>query len=367
MRKFLILAVTTISTLANAEFAAAQSNNLTLDCALLEGVNEPSGYDIAACSKSRTNLQALINNSGAVNANVNNRLAPDVIVPSGLSYLTEAAAADYLKSNGAVTIIPSADVAVAAPAPNWNIWKDVKYSWISDGVAFSELEGSLINFVGGADYKISDSVVIGLMGSYETSDREGAGPIPPTITTEGYGVGAYMGANLSSSVVFSANVLQSWIDTDVNSGVLESESSRTQAAAALTGYYYSGTTRFSPSINLAWSREVMEDKAGFTPDVTFESAVLSPGFQVGNTIALSDTVTVEPWLGGQVDWAFINTTELDGFGTILDDPYVDLRLQAGLNFSLGTRAQLALIAEASGLLLDTTDTYTVGANFAFQF
>ena len=302
-----------------------------------------------------------------IDANINNRLAPDVIVPSGLSDLTEAAAADYLKSNGKVNIIPSADVALTAPSPNWNTWKDAKYSWINDGVGFSELEGSLINFVGGADYKISDGIVVGLMGSYETSDREGAGFIPPTITTEGYGVGAYLGANLSTSVVLSANVLQSWIDTDVNDGALESESSRTQAAAALTGYYYSGTTRFSPSINLAWSREVMEDKAGVSPDVTFESGILSPGFQIGNTVAISDTVTVEPWAGAQVDWAFVNTTDLDGFGTILDDPFVDLRLQAGLNFGLGTRAQLSFIAEASGLLLDDSDTYTVGANFAFQF
>ncbi len=52
---------------------------------------------------------------------------------------------------------------------------------------------------------------------------------------------------------------------------------------------------------------------------------------------------------------------------ILDDPYADLRLQGGLNFAFGANAQLALIGEISGLLVKDTETYTAGANFAFQF
>ena len=369
MQKLLSIMCVTVAAMLSANQATAQSVDPTADCAILDGSNEPPNWEIntAACSKSRTNIQALINNSGAVNANINNRLAPDIVSPTGITNLTAAEAAEYLNINSSVRIVPTADVTVSAPSPKWNLWKDVKYSWIDDNTEFSELEGSLVNIVSGLDYKISDSVVVGIMGSYESSDREGEGFVPPTVETEGFGLGAYMGANLSSSVVFSANVMQSWIDTDVNGGGLDAESNRTQAAAALTGYYYSGTKRFTPSLNLAWSREVMEDVAGFSPDVTFEQAVLSPGFQFGNTVALSDTVTVEPWMGAQVDWAFINTTELDGFGTIFDAPFVDLRLQAGLNFALGTRAQLGLTAEASGLLLDESDTYTVGGNFAFQF
>ena len=51
----------------------------------------------------------------------------------------------------------------------------------------------------------------------------------------------------------------------------------------------------------------------------------------------------------------------------MDDPYTDLRLQGGLNFAFGANAQLALTAEISGLLYEDSDTYTAGANFAFQF
>jgi hypothetical protein len=38
-----------------------------------------------------------------------------------------------------------------------------------------------------------------------------------------------------------------------------------------------------------------------------------------------------------------------------------------LNFAFGANAQLALTGEVSGLLVKDSDTYTAGANFAFQF
>jgi Autotransporter beta-domain len=315
----------------------------------------------------KTNLQSLINTSTAINHIVTEQLAPNNVEPTGLTLQDAQAALARLSGDGSVTIVPTADITAPAPAPTWNIWVDGRYSWIDDTIAYSDLDGSLTNFVVGADYKISDNAVFGLMGTYETSDREGSGFIPPTISTEGWGVGAYMGVNLTSQLVWSSNVNAAWIDTDVNDGALLSDSLRWQAASALTGYFYSGTWRFSPSVGVAWSHEVQEDRTGSSPDVIFESAVLTPGFQLGNTVAVSDTVTVEPWAGAQLDWAFINTGELDGFGTLLDDPYTDLRLQAGVNFALGPQAQLALTAEMSGLLLDDNDTYTAGANFAVQF
>ena len=72
----------------------------------------------------------------------------------------------------------------------WNIWIDGKYSWLDDTVAFSDLDGSLVNGVIGADYKVSDRLVLGLMGTYETSDLEGSGA---TQDTDGWGGGAYHG------------------------------------------------------------------------------------------------------------------------------------------------------------------------------
>ena len=119
--------------------------------------------------------------------------------------------------------------------------------------------------------------------------------------------------------------------------------------------------------SLAWSKEWLEETAALTNDQTVEVAILSPSLQIGNTLALSGTTTMEPWAGVALDWTFLNKSKDAVFGTIVDDPSTDLRLQAGLNFGFGNNMQLALTGEASGLLLDETDTYTGEVNLAVQF
>ena len=105
----------------------------------------------------------------------------------------------------------------------------------------SDLDGSLINGVVGADYKVSDRMVLGLMGTYETSDLEGA--VGTTQDTDGWGGGAYMGLSLTDNLVLSATILGTELDTDVN-GTAEFDSTRIQATSALTGNFYSGTWRY---------------------------------------------------------------------------------------------------------------------------
>ena len=146
-------------------------------------------------------------------------------------------------------------------APCGIVWIDGKYSWLDDTSAFSNLDGSLINLIVGADYKFTDRFVLGLMGTYETSDLEGSGLLPPTQETDGWGGGAYMGLSITDSIVLSATVLGTELDTDVNGGAADFDSTRVQATSALTGYFYSGTWRYSPSITVAWSKE-WQDETG---------------------------------------------------------------------------------------------------------
>ncbi len=332
------------------------------NCANLDSTE----IEIAACAKSLLNRQSLINTSTSIQNIIIDRFdaGPNQTEPAGIALNTEQDILDRLSSNGNITIIPTADVATPAASPLWNVWIDGKYSWLDDTAAFSNLDGSLVNLIVGADYKVSDRLVVGLMGTLETSDLDDNGAVSQQ--TEGWGGGAYMGLTLTDNVVFSANVLGTALDTDVNnvSNVFDSE--RVQASAALTGYWYSGTWRYSPSLTLAWSKEWQDGNLGLS-DQEISTAVISPGIQIGNTIAIADANTVEPWLGAQFDAVALNKVVDETFGTVLDDPYTDLRLQGGLNFSFGANAQLALTAEISGLLYDDSDTYTAGANLAFQF
>ena len=289
-------------------------------------------------------------------------MGPNQTEPAGLELANAKEIAERLSGSGVIFIAPTADVAAPAPTPNWNVWVDGKYSWLDDTLPLSDLDGSLINGVVGADYKVSDRMVLGLMGTYESSDLEGLGV---TQDTDGWGGGAYMGLSLTDSLVLSATILGTELDTDVN-GTAEFNSTRIQATSALTGNFYSGTWRYSPSLTVAWSKEWQDASSGFNAQ-TIATGVISPGLLIGNSISIGGASTVEPWLGAQLDWVGINKVVDEAVGTVLDDPYTDLRLQAGLNFAFGANAQLALTGEISGLLYEDSDTYTAGANFAFQF
>ena len=321
--------------------------------------------DVTACAKSLLNHQSLINTSNSIAGVIQDRFdtGPNQTEPAGLELSGAKDIAERLSGNGTILIAPTADVAAPVPSPKWNTWIDGKYSWLDDTAAFTNLDGSLVNGIVGADYKFSDRLVLGLMGTYETSDLEGTGT---TQDTDGWGGGAYMGLSLTDNLVFSATVLGTELDTDVNGGAADFDSTRVQATSALTGYFYSGTWRYSPSITVAWSKEWQDETAVLNAQ-TIETGMISPGLQLGNTFSLGGATTVEPWLGAQFDWVPLNKVVDDVAGTILDDDYTDLRLQTGLNFAFGARAQLALTGEISGLLYKDSDTYTAGANFAFQF
>jgi outer membrane autotransporter protein len=340
------------------------------DCGNLGAVttNAPAGL-IAGCAGQLINRQSLINTSTTIRDVVAGLLAPvpSSVEPAGVD-LSPEDALKRLASYGPISIVPAADVSEPAPSPRWNVWIDGKMSYLDNEDPLSNLDGELWNLLAGIDYKLTDNLVLGVLGSFEASDLDGGGPVPPSQDTEGFGGGVYMGLNITENIVFSANLLGAVIDTDiVSAGTTEYESERIQASASLTGYWYSGTLRFSPMLSIDWSKEWQEEKTGVLADQTIETAILTPGLQIGNTFAISDTSTVEPWLGAMLDWTFVNETKDDILGKIIDDTHVDLRLQAGLNFSFGSSAQLALTGEVSGLLLDDQDTYTGAVNLAFQF
>jgi hypothetical protein len=82
---------------------------------------------------------------------------------------------------------------------------------------------------------------------------------------------------------------------------------------------------------------------------------------------LQGGTTVEPWIGAQFDWTFVNRVHTDGFPSSDLQDYYDLRVQAGMNWTLAPHAQLSLTGEIGGLLMPDNTTYAGEANLAVQF
>jgi hypothetical protein len=361
LRNLLVCAAIATSALP----AAAQS--VPQACDDLASLEQRLPGLLTACATIIIDRQSLINQSALLPRVIAESFGmdPDEIEPAGLAALSDKEAQDRLSGSTGIEIAPAAETA-AAPATRWNLWGDGKYSAIDGSALVSELDGPLWNAMTGLDYKLTDKFTLGMMAAYESSDLEGTGPLPPSYESKGWGAGPYLGVVLGDNIVFSANLLGSLIDSE-QSGGFNFDSERLQASTGLAGYWYSGTWRFTPAVTLSWSKEWLEETAGLMNDQTAEVAILTPSLQIGDTLTLVGTSTVEPWAGVALDWTFINKSKDSVFGTIVDDPNTDLRLQAGLNFGFGSNVQLALTGEVAGLLIDETDTYSGEANLAVQF
>lgn len=347
--------------------AAAQSLSTPQACDNLDSLKFRIPELLTTCATLIVDRQSLINHSSLLPRVIAESLGmePDEIEPAGLAALSDEGTRNRLSGGTGIEIAPAAATATA-PATRWNLWGDGKYSAIDGSDIVSDLDGPLWNAMAGLDYKLTDKFTVGMMAAYESADLEGTGPLPPSYESEGWGAGPYMGVVLGDNIVFSANLLGSFLDGE-QSGGFEFDSERLQASTGLTGYWYAGTWRFSPGVTLSWSKEWLDETSGLLNDQTTEVAILTPSLQIGDTLTLSGTTTLEPWAGVALDWTFVNKSKDAVFGTIVDDPNTDLRLQAGLNFGFGNNVQLALTGEAAGLLIDETDTYSGEVNLAVQF
>ena len=285
---------------------------------------------------------------------------PPSVQPAGLTEVIADDASDRLATSE-LQIMPTA--AEAPATPMWNAWVDGRYLQSDYTASAGDLDGPTWSGLAGIDYKLNSKTTIGLLVSGDRSELDSA---LTNLNSHSVGIGPYLGVVLTDNIVFSANLLGSWIDSEQAGGLLQFDTSRVQASAGLTGYWYSDTVRFTPGLTLTWSKDWEKETNNLFPDRTIEIALLTPSLQLGRTVQLSDTTTVEPWAGLALDWTFLSQTDVSG-GSSKNDPSTDLRVQAGFNFGFGTTTQLAVTGEYAGLLLDDLDSYSVEANLAFQF
>jgi outer membrane autotransporter protein len=326
--------------------------------------------DIPGCLRPITDRESLISISNLIHRLVAGELLRQPPVspePAGTAMISP-------DGDGTFTVAPAADIAQPAPQRKWNIWADGKYSWIDGNDDISGSDGPLVNAIAGIDYKITDRVILGLIGLYEHSKLDSSGAPSVSVKAQGIGGGAYLGITLTNQIVFSALVNASSFDNDYDLGftIADTDSNRVQASSGFTGYFYSSDLwRWTPSLTAAWSGEWIDsytDNLGNDfADQKVETAVASLGNQLGKTFSLSNGATVEPWAGAILEYTFLNRTETDNAPTLDYDDTIDIRLQAGLNFGLADNIQLALTGEMAGLLLDASDTYAGEANLAIQF
>lgn len=336
------------------------------DCLATLILGEESPVDIDICGASYTSRTSAIRIIGTVQNVLGQSFGfgPAVVNPAGLANLIADDASDRLSPSDMVITPTSGDAAdTAAPARPLNVWADGRVLYTDYTKSAGNLDGPTTSLLAGFDYKLNSKLTAGLLLNAESSSLESA---INNLDSTSIGIGPYAGFMLTDNIVFSTSLIGSRINSNQAGGVLRYDTSRIQAAAAVTGYWYKDTWRFTPGAAFTWSKDWEKEENNLTGDRTVAVTLLTPSLQIGNTLQLSDTVTMEPWAGYAVDWTIDNTTDTDGLGKS-SYSNIDLRVMGGLNFGLPGSAQLSITGEAGGLLLHELDSFSIDANLAVQF
>ena len=353
-------------TAAGASGASAQVVGPVDSCnVIVSGEQSTSGYYNTCAAGDLARLDTIYIPYVVARAVYNSfGIGPPVVEPTGLDHII-AGEADQRLQPSVMSIAPAADVSApaAAPAVLWNGWVNGRGLYSDYTAAGGGLDGPTATGIAGLDYKLTSKLTLGLLTTVERSRLDS--PLND-YNSNNFGIGPYLGWVMTDNLVFSASAQRSWIDSDSTAGLLNFETDRVQASAAINGYWYKDNWRFNPSLTLTWSKDWETETNGLFPDREIEIGILVPAVQLGKTFRLSDTTTVEPWAGAAMDVTFLNDVRVTGAGTT-SDPNTDLRIQTGLNFGIGNNAQLAITGEMAGVLLNTFDSYSIEANLAVQF
>ncbi len=167
-------------------------------------------------------------------------MGPGTVQPAGVAGVTAEDAQGQLEVSD-ISIVATAAEAVASP--RWNLWVDGRYLYSNYTASGGGLDGGTWSGLAGADYKVTSKFTLGVMASTDHSDLESG---LTDLDSRTLGVGPYLGLVLTDNIVFSASALRSWVDSEQAAGLLDFETDRVQLSAALNGYWYKDSWRFTP-------------------------------------------------------------------------------------------------------------------------
>ena len=242
-----------------------------------------------------------------------------------------------------------------APLSPWNFW--VKGSWtLYDSHESSSFDGHLIDVVGGVDYRLSDDLIVGVLGGYGAADFDTllAGTAG-SFESKGMHVGVYMGKRLAPNLMFDALVAYTASDYDNVSGTTIGafDAGRITVAAHLKGNVDWAGVIVEPTIGLMYASEKQDAYTDNNTTVHAARTVTAGRLSVGPKFIFpkvtTDNGTSQFWFAAKGEYDFSNqdTSAASGLPDIGD--VASGRVQAGIASASDSGVNLSLQGDVSGL------------------
>jgi len=157
------LAVLTVPLAGPAQAASAYGSNAASNTVVAPQVNQVAAQQSASLISGRVS-QAVANVSGNIGGNLGSG-GTGGGGGGGFGGGSPGAPSQGPRSN-----IDGSGRAAGNEPLRFGVWSNASYAWLSDSQANANFDAGILDALVGADYMVTDSLLIGLAGGYESSD-----------------------------------------------------------------------------------------------------------------------------------------------------------------------------------------------------
>ncbi|WP_235679406.1 autotransporter outer membrane beta-barrel domain-containing protein [Aquibium microcysteis] len=250
----------------------------------------------------------------------------------------------------------------------WSFWGSARLTGVDVNATEADLEGTQVNALAGAGYRLNDRLVLGVFGGYEVMDFED--DASARFEGDGFTGGVYAAWRPKAGLRFDAQVSATSLLYDVRSGQVSTSfgANRLIAAAGVTGMQRFGAIALEPSLR---ATGVWEDQEGHVDSASvahaarkFHFGKISAGAKASTTIDLGEGRSLAPYVAAYADYRFSGgetTATLEAF----DD--LSARFGAGFTARVNASTSFGLDADVSGLGLEDVMMWSLKMRLGIVF
>ena len=249
---------------------------------------------------------------------------------------------------------PGREESLQAARKGLLLWTDARITGAdddsNDGYHFTQL-----NTLSGADYRLTDTLLIGAFVGFETAQSELGSA---DMDSHGISIGTYLGWRVRPNLVLDLAAFKTFADYDISTPDTSAkfDGNRTTYLAGLTGSHEVRGVTMEPSVNFTWVDEDQgsyEDSAEISHEErTVQTGRVASGGRLMKVLSLNSTLQWQPYAGLYADYYFSNDK-----AALSSDPVAALsegwsaRATAGAEFTAGPDSpwQISLGAELGNI------------------